>query len=130
MDMYCGKLSGVKGCSDRCYVFFRKPHDPRGDLLFVRSGRRSEKYRVWEAYPGDPEGRGWRLEKASDGAVYTVYLHGNGQDRSCDCPDAVYRSRDCKHLEVVRDLLTLGAFDPADPADSPLFDGSPAFGGV
>lgn len=121
VEMYCDRLPPGKCCRDRAFVFFRRDDDPRGHLLYIRTGKRSEKYLVNEAYPNDPDGRGWRLGKVSDGAVYTVYLHRNGQDASCCCAAAAYHTGTCKHVLTVRAVLAAGGFDPEDPADSPLF---------
>lgn len=128
MEIYSGAISPCKTCSDRAYVFLPRPHDPEGHKLYIRAGRKSELYRVTEAYPGDDQGAGFRLRKAGSADVYTVYLHGSGE-RCCDCPGACYGALACKHLLAVEGLVAQGALDGPDPLDSPLFTAA-AFGGV
>ncbi|HKI36596.1 MAG TPA: SWIM zinc finger family protein [Gemmataceae bacterium] len=43
---------------------------------------------------------GYRLVKP-DGTAYDV----NGQTWECDCPDATYRGRQCKHSKALRAAL-------------------------
>jgi hypothetical protein len=44
----------------------------------------------------------YRLEKL-DGATYDI--DATGPQWTCDCPDATYRQRECKHLRAVRAAL-------------------------
>lgn len=57
------------------------------------------------------------------GTAYRVTVHADG-DTSCDCPDATYRRRQCKHQRQVLVLWTAagraGAFTP--------IEATPAFG--
>jgi hypothetical protein len=45
---------------------------------------------------------GYRLEKLG-GAVYDI--DAAGAQWQCDCPDAVYRERECKHVKALRAAL-------------------------
>jgi hypothetical protein len=47
------------------------------------------------------------------GTYYTVTVFGDGDTR-CDCPDATYRKRQCKHQRQV-----IGGFIPAQPVAEP-----------
>jgi hypothetical protein len=44
---------------------------------------------------------GYRLVK-SDSTIYDV----NGEKWQCDCPDATYRGRECKHAKALRAALS------------------------
>jgi hypothetical protein len=44
-------------------------------------------------------GRIWQLKKA-DGSEYQITLDRSGE-LACDCPDATYRQRQCKHVPAV-----------------------------
>jgi hypothetical protein len=46
---------------------------------------------------------GYRLEKL-DGPTYDI--DATAQEWRCDCPDATYRNRECKHVKVLRVALT------------------------
>jgi hypothetical protein len=50
-----------------------------------------------------PVSAGWRLRKAGSDELYLVVEAGDGA--SCDCGDARFRGRRCKH---VRALVALG----------------------
>lgn len=52
------------------------------------------------------DGRAFRMEKTDQGDHYNVFIcnHGHDQD-TCDCADATFRERRCKHMEAIRALL-------------------------
>ena len=52
----------------------------------------------------DRDGRalGYRLERR-DGTAYDI--DATGPDWQCDCPDATYRQRECKHARALRAAL-------------------------
>jgi hypothetical protein len=52
------------------------------------------------------ERTGYRLEKL-DGAVYDI--DATGAQWICDCPDATYRQRACKHVAALRAALAAAA---------------------
>jgi hypothetical protein len=51
---------------------------------------------------------GYRLEKL-DGAVYDVDTER--ESWTCDCPDATYRERECKHVKALRAALARTAVE-------------------
>jgi hypothetical protein len=51
---------------------------------------------------------GYRLEKL-DGTVYDV--NAEGEPWTCDCPDATYRERECKHVKALRAALSRTAVE-------------------
>lgn len=55
----------------------------------------------------DFDGRGFHYEKlGGDGSKYNVLICNAGHDKdTCDCPDATFRERRCKHMAAVRALL-------------------------
>jgi hypothetical protein len=57
----------------------------------------------WAAVVADA-GRviGWQLRKFGTGELYFV----NADCTECDCPDAVYRGRACKHMAALRQALS------------------------
>lgn len=65
-------------------------------------------YRVTE-FSASPEfnGRGFHYEKLDgDRSKYNVLICNAGHDQdTCDCADATYRERHCKHIAAVRALL-------------------------
>jgi hypothetical protein len=50
---------------------------------------------------------GYRLMKQPDFKVYD--LDTTGEQWKCDCPDATYRERECKHIRGLRALLSAEA---------------------
>jgi hypothetical protein len=73
-------------------------------------------------------GRLWELRKA-DGTAYTLTVNADAE-LACDCPDATYRHRECKHVTSLKAALAeldrraaldrwLGAMEPV-PADAPF----------
>ena len=58
-------------------------------------------------FPIDWNGRGFQYEKLHDDrAKYNVFLSNEGCEHdSCDCPDATFRERRCKHIEAARAFL-------------------------
>jgi hypothetical protein len=48
------------------------------------------------------QAQGYRLEKP-DGTAYDIDT--TGRDWLCDCPDATYRQRECKHAKALRAAL-------------------------
>jgi hypothetical protein len=58
-------------------------------------------YRV-EPIPSD-FGTVFRLERVSAAEGYDICL--DGADSSCDCPDATYRQRQCKHQRLLAAYL-------------------------
>jgi hypothetical protein len=51
----------------------------------------------------DGHAQGYRLEKP-DGTAYDIDT--TSRDWQCDCPDATYRQRECKHAKALRVALT------------------------
>jgi hypothetical protein len=79
-------------------------------------------------YESGQGGRLWRVRKP-DGTEYQLTLNADG-DLQCDCPDATYRCRACKHVHAIRAAYAeldrrealdrfLSASQPA-PADAPF----------
>jgi hypothetical protein len=54
-------------------------------------------------YENGMGGRLWRLKK-SDGTVYQLTMDAEG-DLQCDCPDATYRQRTCRHCIAIREAF-------------------------
>jgi hypothetical protein len=81
---------------------------PYGAVRITR-GRAAHDYVLRELPAAD--GRGFAVEKidptvpAADRAVYHVFLHHNGRDRSCDCLGFTSWGR-CKHADGLAALLT------------------------
>jgi YD repeat-containing protein len=85
-------------------------------------------YRVSEQqfeYDSGLAGRLWDVRKP-DGTTYRVTLDADGA-LACDCPDATYRERECKHCRHVRDayaelarVAALDAFLTPAPIDAPF----------
>ncbi len=75
-------------------------------FLRLTVGKRSTLYRLIPLNP-DPRvaTRAWRVIRPGTGGKkwYDVGIDTNGYE-TCTCPDAVYRSRRCKHLAAIRAL--------------------------
>jgi len=70
-------------------------------------------YKVTEfgfTYDNGAGGRLWKLRKA-DGTEYQLTQTADA-DLACDCPDATYRGRECKHVLAVREAYA--ALDRSD----------------
>ena len=51
-------------------------------------------------------GRGFRLQKVNNEDHYNVFICNQGHDQdTCDCADATFRERRCKHIDAVRAIL-------------------------
>ena len=75
----------------------------------ITRGKEVRQYYVNELPAAD--GRGFAVEKielgtpAGERAVYHVYLHQNGRDRSCECKGFLRHGR-CKHADGLSALFT------------------------
>jgi hypothetical protein len=102
-----------------------RPHFGRGYLEINETV-----YQLTEVqfeYENGMAGRLWQVAK-SDGTVYQLTSDRDGE-LSCDCPDATYRQRACKHVAAL--VAALAELDRAerlrlflapelDPADPPF----------
>src|SRR5262245_60210803 len=57
------------------------------------------------SYLIETEPAGYVLRRTDGGGTY--HVGRSGRYWSCDCPDARYRRRYCKHVTAVRDVLSL-----------------------
>jgi hypothetical protein len=74
-------------------------------ILEVESEGRMESY--WVTLHLDPEGHiaGLRLQKFATGQKYDLPADLDG----CECPDHLYRNRECKHMVALRQALVAAA---------------------
>jgi hypothetical protein len=87
-----------------------RPRKPLGHRWVIRPAAGSvavlEIGREWyDIRPLADKGRlvGFRLFKHADASVYDLDV--TGADWRCDCPDATFRGRACKHATELREAL-------------------------
>jgi hypothetical protein len=76
---------------------------PRGGWGLLQIGETV--YAVHECHFDDPDGRTCfcvRLRRQAGLIEYRLCLNRDNE-LACDCPDATYRDRECKHVHAVRD---------------------------
>lgn len=105
---------------------FRPSYNPDNNTTvgYLRIG--STIYCVREViftHPDESGGRLWQLTKGDD-TQYQACVNPATGDLECDCPDATYRERPCKHVMAVQAAYglidTLVAIASAVPADCPF----------
>lgn len=84
-------------------------YDPIAGTMTIAVGTEATDYVVTE-FPTGWIGRGFTLFKVgADPKDYSVFVCQRGAEGdSCDCADAIYRGRACKHLGAVRKLIERG----------------------
>ena len=78
-----------------------------GDALLTIHTERCTNYTVQRLTDPDGETVGFRLIKLTDYIVdRQIYdLELAGKELRCDCPDATFQSRECKHAKALRAAL-------------------------
>ena len=80
---------------------------PTAGALTIEQGGKETTYVVTEFPTGHP-GRGFTLVKLGGGAYDVFCSHRSPAGDSCDCYDASYRRKACKHVAAVRKLVEIG----------------------
>jgi hypothetical protein len=66
---------------------------------------RNYEYHIDE-FPTDWNGRAFTFKRFDRDDHYNVFICNEGHDKDkCDCADATFRERRCKHMEAIRALL-------------------------
>lgn len=79
---------------------------PTAGCLLITINDNLKGYVVVEYPTGTVGTRGFSLSQIGGGEGYSVTCGTRGD--SCECPDALYRKRACKHTAAVRKLLDMG----------------------
>lgn len=59
-----------------------------------------------DEFPTDWDGRAFTFRRFGCDDHYNVFICNRGHDKdNCDCADATFRERRCKHMEAIRALL-------------------------
>jgi hypothetical protein len=84
-------------------------YDARTSTMTITQGENATNYRV-EAYASEIGGRAFQLTKEDEFGepceCYDVLVGGEAD--SCDCKDATYRSKQCKHHAALSALIKAG----------------------
>lgn len=61
---------------------------------------------VIDEFPTDWDGRAFKFQRLGRDDHYNVFICNQGHDQDkCDCADATFRERRCKHMAAIRALL-------------------------
>jgi hypothetical protein len=87
-------------CTDHKPRRPRKAADPAPRVATLTLTLCGVDYRIRPIANEITGGRAYRIRRVDSGAVYDLAETEHGP--SCDCPDATYRERECKHVAAAR----------------------------
>lgn len=74
-------------------------------VITLQSKGKNQEYSIDE-FPTDWDGRAFKFQKLGSNDHYEVFICNQGHDQDeCDCADATFRERRCKHMAAIRAIL-------------------------